>query len=152
MKLELKIPPIIQILLTGLIMWFITPILPIEFPNKWFQYALIFLFVMSGSVFSLAGVLSFKKHQTTVNPLIPEKSTSLVKTGIYSITRNPMYLGFFLKLIAWALFLSSYSALLCSLLYLLYINHFQIIPEEKALLKLFGEEYQDYIKNVRRWI
>lgn len=152
MKFELKIPPVVQILLTGLIMWFFAPFLPVEFPDKWIHYALIFLFFVFGGVFSLAGVISFKKHKTTVNPLRPESSTSLVKTGIYSITRNPMYLGFLFKLIAWALFLSSYGALLCTLIYLLYINYFQIKPEEKILLELFGEEYREYSKNVRRWI
>ena len=152
MKLELKIPPIVQFFLTALMMWFFAQIFPILFFDIWLQYTLIFFFLVSGSIFALAGVFSFKKHKTTVNPLIPEKSTSLVQTGIYAITRNPMYLGFLLKLIAWALFLSSYGALLCTLIYFFYINHFQIIPEEKVLLKLFENEYRGYQKKVRRWI
>ena len=55
-----------------------------------------------GAGVCLAGVASFRRARTTVNPLVPEQASSLVQAGIYRHTRNPMYLGFAILLVAWA--------------------------------------------------
>jgi protein-S-isoprenylcysteine O-methyltransferase Ste14 len=76
----------------------------------------------------------------------------LVSTGVYSFTRNPMYLGMALVLLAWAAYLSSAWSLLGPLLFALYITRFQIVPEERVLDRLFGTSFAAYKKCVRRWL
>ena len=51
------------------------------------------VFLVVGIITAVAGIVEFSRHKTTVNPLHPEKTTSLVSTGIFQFTRNPMYLG-----------------------------------------------------------
>ena len=102
--------------------------------------------------FLIAGVVSFRKAKTTVNPLKPEEATSLVNSGIFRFTRNPMYVGFALVLLAWAIYLSSPLSLVGVLGFILYIDRLQIEPEERALNELFGSEFESYRSNVRRWL
>jgi protein-S-isoprenylcysteine O-methyltransferase Ste14 len=75
-----------------------------------------------------------------------------VSGGIYRFTRNPMYLGRLLQLAGWAVFLSNALAALLLPVYVLYINRFQVQPEERALLERFGSEYAAYQQRVRRWL
>ena len=82
----------------------------------------------------------------------PELSSSLVQSGIYTLTRNPMYLGFFLVLVAWAVYLSNALAFLILPVFIAYMNRFQIEPEERALKTLFGDAFTEYATRVRRWI
>lgn len=111
------------------------------------------LLVALGLSFDLAGLLAFRDSRTTVNPMRPERASSLVTRGVYRITRNPMYVGMACLLLAWGLYLSHWPALLVGpLAYVLYLNRFQIAPEERILLGLFGEEYRAYMGRVRRWL
>jgi protein-S-isoprenylcysteine O-methyltransferase Ste14 len=55
-------------------------------------------------------------------------------------------------LLAWAIYLAQPLALLGPLAFVLYITHFQIVPEERVLSGLFGEEFADYRDRVRRWL
>jgi protein-S-isoprenylcysteine O-methyltransferase Ste14 len=105
-----------------------------------------------GAAVMLAGVLSFRRARTTINPLMPDTATALVTSGIYRYTRNPMYLGMLLLLLAWAVYLSSPAALLGVVAFWLYIGRFQIRPEERALTALFGSAFTDYMGRVRRWL
>jgi protein-S-isoprenylcysteine O-methyltransferase Ste14 len=106
----------------------------------------------SGMAVAIGGVISFRRAETTVNPLKPERSAALVSTGVYSFTRNPMYLGMVLVLFAWAVYLSSAWSLLGPILFALYITRFQIVPEERVLDRLFGAPFAAYKKRVRRWL
>jgi protein-S-isoprenylcysteine O-methyltransferase Ste14 len=90
--------------------------------------------------------------RTTTNPLKPANASALVVRGIYRVTRNPMYLGLAALLAAWAIYLSSLAALAVLPLFVLYINRFQIAPEERALRSRFGAEFEAYRARVRRWI
>jgi protein-S-isoprenylcysteine O-methyltransferase Ste14 len=108
--------------------------------------------VLMGAAVSLAGVVSFRRARTTVNPLKPEKTSSLVCSGIYRVTRNPMYLGFLLVLIGWAVMLGSAFAVFGPVLFVVYISLFQILPEERVLQNLFGDEFTAYRARVRRWL
>jgi len=108
--------------------------------------------LLVGIGFSVGGVLAFRRARTTLNPTKPEQASSLVRSGIYRVTRNPMYVGLLCVLVAWAVFLSSAWALLGPVVYVLYINRFQIAPEERALARLFGSEFADYRAKVRRWL
>jgi len=105
-----------------------------------------------GVAFSATGILSFRRVRTTVNPTRPDEASVLVSTGIYRVTRNPMYVGLLLVLVAWAVFLASAWALLGVAGFVLYMNRFQIAPEERALSRLFGSEYASYKARVRRWL
>lgn len=99
-----------------------------------------------------AGVVSFRRAKTTVNPRKPETASSLVVSGIYRATRNPMYLGMLIVLAGWAAFLANALAFIAAATFVLYMNRFQITPEEKALAARFGPEFEAYCGNVRRWI
>ena len=105
-----------------------------------------------GACFDLAGLVAFRKAKTTVNPLTPHKSAAVVTTGVYRLTRNPMYLGLALILLGLAVYLASPWALLGPLVFAAYIARFQIAPEERALTARFGTAYSAYCAQVRRWL
>ncbi len=111
------------------------------------------LWLLAGLAGLLEGsaVLAFVRRRTTVNPLTPQRSRVLVVSGFYRVSRNPMYLGMLCLLLAWAWWLQQWPALLGPLLFVLWLNRFQIAPEERALLALFGEGYAAYCRRVRRW-
>lgn len=108
--------------------------------------------IVVGVSMDIISFLNFQKNKTTVNPLSPEKATSLVIGGFYRFTRNPMYLGMLLILTGIAMLLASISSFLLLPVFVLAMNSLQIKPEEKALEKIFSEEYLNYKKKVRRWI
>tara|TARA_R110002074_G_scaffold373069_3_gene548855 strand:+ start:8560 stop:9024 length:465 start_codon:yes stop_codon:yes gene_type:complete len=150
--LELKIlPPVVALIAAGL-MWLLSHY--IEMPVVDFQYklAICALWVGLGLGVDFLAIWQFWRSKTTVNPLRPNNTTSLVSAGIYQYTRNPMYLGNFIFLTAWLIWLGSPLNLLGLIFYVSYINQFQIKPEERALLSLFGDSYNRYCKSVRRWI
>jgi protein-S-isoprenylcysteine O-methyltransferase Ste14 len=105
-----------------------------------------------GLAISFAGVRTVRRAETTLNPLKPETATALVTHGIYSRTRNPMYLGMATWLLAWSAWLGTPLGLIGAPLFVLYMNRFQIGPEERALTGLFGAEYAAYMARVRRWL
>ena len=105
-----------------------------------------------GAVLDLAGVVSCWRASTTINPLRPESTSALVTTGLFRFSRNPIYVGYFLVLSGWVLFLASPWSGFSLLLFVLYLHRFQIVPEERALRETFGEEYDDYCARVRRWV
>ncbi len=150
--LELKIPPPVIAALIAIAMWGIslmTPLLEIFTP---YRVPVAIAIALVGLVFNVTGVVSFRQAQTTVNPMKPESASSLVCSGIYRVTRNPMYVGFLFMLMAWAAFLSSPWALVGPLAFFLYISRFQIAPEERALSILFGTDYTAYQTRVRQWL
>ncbi len=105
-----------------------------------------------GALTCLAGVVAFRRAKTTVNPMKPDSTSSLVVSGIYGYTRNPMYLGFLLLLMAWAPALSNVLALVLLLAFVLYMTRFQILPEERLLASRFARDYAEYRARVRRWL
>ncbi|MDD1782730.1 isoprenylcysteine carboxylmethyltransferase family protein [Enterovibrio sp. ZSDZ35] len=150
--LELKIPPVALVFLFIALMWWLsanTGNLGIE--NATRLAALSILTLMSVAI-CLAGVLAFKAQKTTVNPIKPETSSSLVQSGIYRFTRNPMYLGMALFLMGCGVYFDNAYAIACVLLFVLYMTKFQIQPEESALTKIFGQAFVDYMRTTRRWI
>jgi protein-S-isoprenylcysteine O-methyltransferase Ste14 len=150
--LEVKIPPPLVAVLVFGAMWGGSSLLPsLLLPHKLRLYASLAI-VLLGGFFGLAGIISFYQAGTTINPMKPETASSLVSSGIYRITRNPMYVGLLLDLVAYAVFLSSAWALLGPVAFFFYISRFQVVPEERALEKLFGEEYLSYKLRVRRWL
>lgn len=151
-SLELKLPPLLLVALTAMAMWLqanLTPALSFSWPG---QTWLAGLLAMLGVAMVSAGILTFRRAQTTLNPTQPDSSSSVVSRGIYSYTRNPMYLGFCWLLLAQALQLGNPLALLWLPLFITYMTRFQIIPEERALQAKFTTEYSAYLARVRRWI
>jgi protein-S-isoprenylcysteine O-methyltransferase Ste14 len=150
--LELRIPPPAVGLIVAAGMWAVArlpPLVAIPWLVRLLVAALLFA---AGIAVASGGVASFRRTRTTVNPLKPETTTALVVTGVYSFTRNPMYLGMVLVLLAWAVFLAAPWTLAGPAIFMLYITRFQIIPEERVLAELFGESFAAYRRRVRRWL
>jgi protein-S-isoprenylcysteine O-methyltransferase Ste14 len=151
-SLELRIPPPLVALIVGGLMWGVSRFTPVlAFPD-YARIVVALAVFAAGFAIAIAGIVSFRLAKTTVNPLKPETATSLVSSGIFGVTRNPMYLGLLLALAAWTLYLASPVALLGPVVFWLYITRFQILPEERAMAKLFGSSFTTYAAKVRRWI
>lgn len=152
MSLEAKVPPPAVAAVTAAVIWGISWLAPQVAMPSGIRLSVSLAILALGAFFSIAGIISFRRARTTINPTRPERASTLVISGIYRVTRNPMYLGILLVLIAWAVFLSSAWGLFATVGFVLYMNHFQIAPEERALSELFGEEFESYKARVRRWI
>ncbi len=150
--LENRVPPPLVAIIFATIMWGLSKSTSIVMLTATVKYSLVFTFVSVGIFFALAGTVSFRLVKTTVNPLKPDTASSLVTTGIYQFTRNPMYVGFVAFLFAWASFLGTAWGTLFIAGYIAYIQRFQIMPEERALTKLFNDEFIAYKDEVRPWL
>ena len=151
-SLELKIPPPLLGLACALMMGalgYAFEGLPLATVPKGIAAGLL---ALAGLAFDVAGLVAFRRARTTINPLRPQKSSSLVSGGVYRHTRNPMYVGMACILLGWAVWLAQPLALLGPVMFVLYITRFQIRPEEKVLMGLFGEEFTAYAAKVRRWL
>jgi protein-S-isoprenylcysteine O-methyltransferase Ste14 len=150
--LENRIPPPLVGLIMGAVAWLASGASAptgIAFPVR---LAAAIGLALLGLAISFAGVRAVRRAQTTLNPLKPESATALVTHGIYSYTRNPMYLGMATWLLAWSAWLGTPMGLIGAPLFVLYMNRFQIGPEERALRQLFGAEFGAYQSRVRRWL
>lgn len=98
------------------------------------------------------GVAEFRRVKTTVNPTRPEAATAMVTRGVYMRTRNPMYVGFALMLLAWGIYLSNAASLAVIVGFVSYITRFQIAPEERVLEAKFGQSIRTYGAKTRRWL
>jgi protein-S-isoprenylcysteine O-methyltransferase Ste14 len=150
--LELKVPPPMVAIVVSIAMWFLSHLPPSSEALPIVRLLLAAGLAAGGAAFSLAGVVAFRRAKTTVNPLKPESASSLVSSGVYKVTRNPMYVGMLFLLLAWAAFLWSAWSLVGPLAFAAYISRFQIVPEESVLARLFGTEYVEYKARVRRWL
>ncbi|HXD41275.1 MAG TPA: isoprenylcysteine carboxylmethyltransferase family protein [Ramlibacter sp.] len=151
-RFELKIPPPVIAGAAAAGMWGLARAFPVfDVPNGMRAPAAV-LIALAGVVLAASGIAAFRRARTTINPHKPGEATALVSSGPYRFTRNPMYAGLLLVLLAWAVFLSSLLALLGPVVFVLYINRFQIAPEERTLQSLFGNEYAAYKSRVRRWL
>ena len=99
-----------------------------------------------------SAAVAFRRWKTTINPHKPEESSSLVRSGPFRFTRNPMYLGLLAALLGWAVWLGAPWSLLGPVAFFFYIQRFQIVPEERVLVGKFGAEYEQYRRAVRRWL
>src|SRR5437867_3471712 len=150
-RLELKVPPPVVALCLALFLWVAPSLGRPEMPLQ-VRVGMALVLVLIGQSISIAGMVAFRRARTTINPIKASAASSLVTTGVYRFTRNPMYLGLLLTLLAWAVFLFNPVALLFVPIFVLYINRFQIKPEEQVLSSLFGAEYMAYKGQVRRWL
>ena len=151
-KLELKIPPVVVWLALALLMKLAAGLTSrFSFPALR-QPLLTIGLVVVGVLIALLGVVAFRRARTTVDPRYPEKMSALVTSGIYRVTRNPMYLGMLVVLAGWALWLGQLLPFLFLPLFVAILNRWQIMPEERALDRMFGASFATYRTSVRRWI
>ncbi|MCL4744474.1 MAG: isoprenylcysteine carboxylmethyltransferase family protein [Burkholderiaceae bacterium] len=151
-SLDNRIPPPIVGALVAAAMWAVSdlgPGIPIA-PQP--RFIAVVVLVVTGIAFDLLGLIAFRASRTTINPLRPERASALVTGGVYRVTRNPMYVGMGLFLLAWAVHLSALVPLAGPVIFVLYMTRFQIRPEENVLKRIFGEEYSAYAARVRRWL
>jgi protein-S-isoprenylcysteine O-methyltransferase Ste14 len=151
-RLELKVPPPVVALLIAAAMWGVCLLVPPMAPPTTLRMAMAIALACAGIGIDIAGAIAFHRARTTINPLQPKATSSLVTTGVYRLTRNPMYVGLAVALLAWAIWLASLPALLGLPAFVLYISRFQIAPEERALTGIFGAAFADYQSKVRRWL
>ena len=152
MNLELRIPPLaLFIAITALILAAnqYLPASRIALPE---HRVIAVMAILIGLGVVSAGVFEFRRRKTTMSPFSPERTASVVSSGIYRLSRNPMYLGMALALFGVAVWQSNLFGFAAALLFCAYLTRFQIVPEERMLLKLFGKEYAVYMNQVRRWI
>ena len=149
-KMNNKIPPPIVTFICGIVIYFSK-----SFFNQFLSYSnntvSLFLLILGLIVF-ISAVQSFRKQKTTVNPLEPRQASSLVTSGIFKLSRNPMYLGMLIILISISFKFNLIGGIFTSLFFYSFITKFQIVPEEAAMNELFGNQFIDYSKKTRRWI
>lgn len=151
-SLDHRIPPPVVGAVVAAAMWGVSAIGPQLALPAGVKYAIVGLLVAAGITFDVLGLLAFRRWRTTVNPLRPERASAIVCDGVYRVTRNPMYVGMALLLLAWAVSLAALLPLAGPVLFVAYITRFQIQPEERALARRFPEEYAAYAARVRRWL
>lgn len=150
--LELKIPPPVVALLFALLMWLVSSLGGATGIPFGYRLGVAIVVASLGVVIGFSAMAAFVRNKTTMNPTRPGATSALVTNGVFRWTRNPMYLSLVLYLLAWAVYLSNWLALLLLPLFVLYMDRFQIKPEERALSVLFGPEYASYQSRVRRWL
>jgi protein-S-isoprenylcysteine O-methyltransferase Ste14 len=146
-----KIPPPIVAIAFAILMWQLDSLLPmghLSLPG--FAILSSLLGVLGLVVMGLA-IGRFREVGTTVDPRDPSLASALVSSGIFGRSRNPMYVGMLFLLTAWAIWLGNGANVVLIYLFFSFMTRFQIKPEEQALTKLFGQEYEDYCKKVNRW-
>lgn len=148
-----KIPPAIVTLLSFFMMWGIASfkVFELDWIKVLIPYLSVILLILSILLLLFASY-SFYKSKTSFNPLSPDKASVLVTKGAYKFSRNPMYLGFLLLVLSWWVYLGELISFLGCIFFVFYMTKFQILSEEKALEKLFGEQYKSYKSQVRRWL
>ena len=128
--LKTKIPPPLVALTFGFLINYTNDIFPkIEIRNENIFGSFM---IISGLIIILSAIILFKKYQTTITPLNPSDATKLITDGIYKFSRNPMYLGLLLVLLGISIMLNPIGGLFLIPLFILYLNLFHIMPEEKC--------------------
>lgn len=156
-KLETKIPPPAVMAVCAAGLWLTQnqvslALFDIEGQSFPWTTQLAIAVFLSGVAMDVASLKRFFSVRTTINPLKPQQASKLVTSGTYSFTRNPMYVGLMMWLVAAGIYTNNPLTLIWPVVFITYINRFQIQPEEHFLKQLFGEEYLEYSQNTPRWL
>ena len=150
--LDNKFPPPLVVLLIGVVMlaiaW-LTPTIEIARSARFLAGGTT---IVLGLLMVVQGARTFWRNKTTINPVELAKASTLVTTGVFRFSRNPMYVGFTCVLIGWAMCLGAPWAFIGPIVFVLFTNRFQIAPEERVMQARFGQAYDDYRTQVRRWL
>lgn len=150
--MKIKIPPPVQTAIAMLGMYALDYAMTADTTRINVNILFIVALCLLAGVFLVSALINFRKLKTTINPLQPERATTLAVNGIYKYSRNPMYVGLALLLFSWLLWLGNPYNLILFFAFIIVMNHIQIKPEEEALKVLFGESFNEYCKSVRRWL
>jgi protein-S-isoprenylcysteine O-methyltransferase Ste14 len=148
MKLKLDVANyFLLIILVNLLLHYSIPLKQIvNFPFKWIG---LFLFIL-GWIPNIWMGIYFRKIKSPIpSRQIPKK---LITSGLFKISRNPIYLGMVITLFGEAIFLGSLMSFILPIIFTILISKINISIEEKNLEKKFRKEYLNYKNNVRRWI
>lgn len=151
-RLETRVPPLVVLALFAGTMFVAARLWPsftVTFPGQGLSAIAV---VVAGVAVIAAAVRQFGRSATTTDPVHPEAASALVRSGVFGRSRNPMYLGMALLLTALGVWMGHASAPLLLAGFVAYIARFQIVPEERALRAHFGERFDRYTAEVRRWI
>lgn len=150
--LENRVPPPLVVVLIGAAMavvaWF-TPAIEI---GSTVRFVVGGITIAMGALAVVQGARTFWRNKTTINPVDIESASALVTSGVFRYSRNPMYVGFTVILVGWAVCLAAPWALLGPVAFVFFTNRFQIVPEERVMRAKFGQAYDDYRAQVRRWL
>ncbi len=123
---------------------------PLDTPGRPASALIGAAILVAGLALDLAGVAAVVSHRTTIVPHRPV--TTLITTGIYRLSRNPMYTGLAVMVAGGALLAGTWWPLATLPLALLAVRKVVIKPEEAYLGERFGSTYDDYRLRVRRWL
>jgi protein-S-isoprenylcysteine O-methyltransferase Ste14 len=151
-SLELKVPPDLIWVAVAVLMWLTSRVAAGVVAGEQFRRVLALVLIAIGTWLIVGARVALDHAGTTWHPTEPGRSTVLVTSGVYRFSRNPTYLGMQIVLLSWAVVLASPAAALVSAIFGLYIDRFQIRPEEMTLAVALGEDYRGYLVRVRRWI
>jgi protein-S-isoprenylcysteine O-methyltransferase Ste14 len=126
---------------------FLAPV-SVVIPYPWWLLGVVPF--MAGATLNLLADSAFKKAQTTVKPF--EKSTALITTGVFQISRHPMYLGMILILIGLAVFMGTITPLIIIFIFALLMEVVFVRIEERMLEQQFGSAWITYKNKVRKWL
>jgi protein-S-isoprenylcysteine O-methyltransferase Ste14 len=149
--LKNRVPPPVLALGSGALMWWVDRHVPLLrlFGPPWTRIG--WIFIAAGVLVDAVSVAAFIRAKTTVNPIRVDRASRLVVSGLYRLSRNPMYLGLMTVLAGWAVLLGSLGPWLMLLVFERLILTFQIRAEEAALEAKFGDDYVQYTRRVNRW-
>lgn len=144
------IMPLPLVIALAILAWWLNPHLQIILPDifRWVGAGLAVI----GAAIIIVAFLQFRLHKTSPHPRNFTNNANLLSSGLFALSRNPIYLGMLLMLIAWGFYLQNLVAMLWAVVFFLWINFWQISVEEQHLRLQFGEDYNHYCQKVRRWL
>jgi protein-S-isoprenylcysteine O-methyltransferase Ste14 len=150
-RLELAVPPPVVMAGAAFLMWAsgkALPALDFRMPH-WLSIVVAFAAALA---IGIGAFLQFRQAKTTINPMKPHETSALVTDGFFAWSRNPIYVADTLALLAVALLVANALAFVFLVLFIAYLDRFQIRPEERALQARFGARFEQYKGKVRRWL
>ena len=150
-SLELKVPPVMVVLLLLLGMFISRSYFPIFPIPSGLATGFAIAIICCANVFGIMAARDFSKFKTTLNPHAPQNTTYLVTKGVYAVTRNPMYVALIMVVAAGGIYLMHAGVIVFVVIAFFYLQEFQIKPEEKMLENKFGEAFTKYKNTVPRW-
>ena len=148
--MKLRVPPPIVTALCAALMWAAGRFAPAAAFSP--QPLLAAILLSGAAALMIAAAVQFARARTTINPMRPERASTLVTSGVFAWSRNPIYLADLLVLVAIACWIGNLLAFAGGALFVAWMNRYQIGPEEAALSERFGDDYRRYRERVRRWI
>lgn len=147
----MRLPPVIALvcLVAGLAVHRVVP-LSLGLPSFEMGMGVGGSLLLAAVCVAVAALSELRRHGTTVEP--GQRPTALVTSGIFSFTRNPLYLALLLVLLSLAVMVNSLWLVVSAGLLWLALHRVVVRAEERVIEQVFGEEYTAYRRRVRRWV